>query len=74
MFYHSFKKSVIGDMCFVFCESSCSLNTGCYVCLQLNCCGPTGTVIDAAKDTCPPGELLEELITKVQLTLNVCID
>uniref|UniRef100_A0A3Q3WEY6 Tetraspanin n=1 Tax=Mola mola TaxID=94237 RepID=A0A3Q3WEY6_MOLML len=30
----------------------------------LNCCGPTGTVIDAAKDTCPRGELLEELIAK----------
>ncbi|XP_026167833.1 CD9 molecule a isoform X2 [Mastacembelus armatus] len=30
----------------------------------LNCCGPTGTVVDAAKDTCPRGDLLEELITK----------
>lgn len=35
------------------------------VCFQLNCCGPTGTVIDSAKETCPPRELLEELITKV---------
>uniref|UniRef100_A0A3Q3WP08 Tetraspanin n=1 Tax=Mola mola TaxID=94237 RepID=A0A3Q3WP08_MOLML len=39
-------------------------NKGFYWCLQLNCCGPTGTVIDAAKDTCPRGELLEELIAK----------
>ncbi|XP_029909441.1 CD9 molecule a isoform X2 [Myripristis murdjan] len=30
----------------------------------LNCCGPTGTVVDSAKETCPPRELLEELITK----------
>ncbi|XP_077453029.1 CD9 molecule a isoform X2 [Stigmatopora argus] len=30
----------------------------------LNCCGPTGTVADAAKDTCPSRDLLEELITK----------
>ncbi|KAL3061601.1 hypothetical protein OYC64_009708 [Pagothenia borchgrevinki] len=30
----------------------------------LNCCGPTGTVEEADKDTCPQGELLEELITK----------
>nr|XP_020469060.1 CD9 antigen isoform X2 [Monopterus albus] len=30
----------------------------------LNCCGPTGTVADADKDTCPQGELLEKLITK----------
>ncbi|XP_024911721.1 CD9 molecule a isoform X2 [Cynoglossus semilaevis] len=29
----------------------------------LNCCGPTGNA-DAAKDTCPQGELLEELMTK----------
>ncbi|XP_070828018.1 CD9 molecule a isoform X1 [Chaetodon trifascialis] len=32
--------------------------------IGLNCCGPTGTVLDAAKDTCPQGEPLEELITK----------
>ncbi|KAI3371364.1 hypothetical protein L3Q82_023964, partial [Scortum barcoo] len=31
----------------------------------LNCCGPTGTIIDSAKDTCPNrGEPLEALITK----------
>ncbi|XP_053282788.1 CD9 molecule a isoform X2 [Pleuronectes platessa] len=30
----------------------------------LNCCGPTGVAEDAAKDTCPKGDLLEELITK----------
>ncbi|KAG7216082.1 hypothetical protein INR49_007834 [Caranx melampygus] len=30
----------------------------------LNCCGPTGTVADNARDTCPRGEPLEELITK----------
>lgn len=30
----------------------------------LNCCGPTGTVSDMAKDTCPQGDLLTELITK----------
>jgi len=30
----------------------------------LDCCGPTGTVIDEAKDTCPPRELLGELIAK----------
>ncbi|XP_019934458.1 CD9 molecule a isoform X2 [Paralichthys olivaceus] len=30
----------------------------------LNCCGPTGTPADAAKETCPRGEPLEELITK----------
>ncbi|KAI3366607.1 hypothetical protein L3Q82_009295 [Scortum barcoo] len=29
----------------------------------LNCCGPTGTVIDAAKDICPKKEGLEILIT-----------
>uniref|UniRef100_A0A665VMA6 Tetraspanin n=1 Tax=Echeneis naucrates TaxID=173247 RepID=A0A665VMA6_ECHNA len=34
----------------------------------LNCCGPTGGVIDAVKDICPQGGVLEELITKVQLT------
>lgn len=32
--------------------------------IGLNCCGPTGTVIDTAKDTCPQGEPLEVLITK----------
>ncbi|XP_023249657.1 CD9 antigen-like, partial [Seriola lalandi dorsalis] len=31
---------------------------------QLDCCGPTGTVIDAAKDICPKKEGLEVLITK----------
>lgn len=31
---------------------------------SLNCCGPTGTVADNARDTCPRGEPLEELITK----------
>ncbi|XP_034019161.1 CD9 antigen-like isoform X2 [Thalassophryne amazonica] len=30
----------------------------------LNCCGPTGTVIDAIKDTCPKQQGLEQLITK----------
>ncbi|XP_046891044.1 CD9 molecule a isoform X3 [Hypomesus transpacificus] len=30
----------------------------------LNCCGPTGTVGDFAKDTCPPRDGLEQLITK----------
>ncbi|KAM4618883.1 CD9 molecule a isoform 2-T2 [Polymixia lowei] len=32
----------------------------------LNCCGPTGTVVDSIRDTCPPREksVLEELITK----------
>ncbi|KAM9328295.1 CD9 antigen-like isoform 2-T2 [Pholidichthys leucotaenia] len=30
----------------------------------LNCCGPTGTVIDAAKDTCPKQEGLSAFITK----------
>ncbi|XP_029010490.1 CD9 molecule a isoform X2 [Betta splendens] len=30
----------------------------------LKCCGPTGTVVDTAKDTCPQGDPLEELITK----------
>ncbi|XP_060932218.1 CD9 molecule a isoform X2 [Limanda limanda] len=30
----------------------------------LNCCGPTGVAEDAAKDTCPKGDLLAELITK----------
>ncbi|XP_078113028.1 CD9 molecule a isoform X3 [Sander vitreus] len=30
----------------------------------LKCCGPTGTVVGIAKDTCPRGEPLEELITK----------
>ena len=32
---------------------------------QLDCCGPTGTVIDAAKDICPKKEGLEVLITTV---------
>lgn len=30
----------------------------------MNCCGPTGSVVDTAKDTCPQGETLERLITK----------
>ncbi|CAL8262173.1 unnamed protein product [Merluccius merluccius] len=30
----------------------------------LSCCGPTGSVTGMAKDTCPPGELLDEFITK----------
>ncbi|XP_067090001.1 CD9 molecule a isoform X1 [Osmerus mordax] len=30
----------------------------------LDCCGPTGTVGDFAKDTCPPRDGLEQLITK----------
>ncbi|XP_055011461.1 CD9 molecule a isoform X1 [Boleophthalmus pectinirostris] len=30
----------------------------------LNCCGPTGTVADIAKETCPRGDTLQELITK----------
>ncbi|KAM3870668.1 CD9 molecule a [Diretmus argenteus] len=30
----------------------------------LNCCGPSGTIIDSARDTCPSRSLLEELITK----------
>ncbi|XP_049579968.1 CD9 molecule a isoform X1 [Syngnathus scovelli] len=30
----------------------------------LNCCGPTGTVFEGAKDTCPKGDLLEALIIK----------
>ncbi|XP_026221447.1 CD9 molecule a isoform X2 [Anabas testudineus] len=30
----------------------------------LNCCGPTGTEADTAKETCPRREPLEELITK----------
>lgn len=30
----------------------------------LKCCGPTGAVLDSDKDTCPRGELLEQLITK----------
>lgn len=33
--------------------------------LQLDCCGVTGTVIDAVKDTCPKQEGLELLITTV---------
>lgn len=32
---------------------------------QLNCCGLTGTVIDAVKDICPKKEGLEALITTV---------
>lgn len=32
---------------------------------QLNCCGPTGTVIDGAKDICPKKEGMEIFITKV---------
>ncbi|KAG7253476.1 hypothetical protein CRUP_007793 [Coryphaenoides rupestris] len=31
----------------------------------LDCCGPTGTVIDAAKDICPKKEGLEVLITTI---------
>uniref|UniRef100_A0A8D2ZKV1 CD9 molecule a n=1 Tax=Scophthalmus maximus TaxID=52904 RepID=A0A8D2ZKV1_SCOMX len=38
----------------------------------MNCCGPTGTVVDIAKDTCPRGEPLEELIAKVQLS-SMCV-
>lgn len=30
----------------------------------LNCCGPTGSVVEAAKDTCASGDRLQELITK----------
>ncbi|KAL0968356.1 hypothetical protein UPYG_G00265790 [Umbra pygmaea] len=30
----------------------------------LDCCGPTGTVVDSAKDTCPPRDDLDSLITK----------
>lgn len=36
--------------------------------LQLDCCGPTGTVIDAARDICPKQEGLEVLVTKVRQT------
>lgn len=36
--------------------------------LQLDCCGPTGTVIDAARDICPKQEGLEILVTKVRQT------
>lgn len=32
--------------------------------IGLNCCGPTGTVEEFAKDTCPPRDGLEQLITK----------
>lgn len=39
---------------------------------QLNCCGPTGTVIDGAKDTCPKKEGLEILITTVTGLLWCC--
>uniref|UniRef100_A0A3B4WSR0 CD9 molecule n=1 Tax=Seriola lalandi dorsalis TaxID=1841481 RepID=A0A3B4WSR0_SERLL len=37
----------------------------------LDCCGPTGTVIDAAKDICPKKEGLEVLITKVTMDVLV---
>lgn len=30
----------------------------------LSCCGPTGTVPESAKETCPPGDLLDEFIAK----------
>uniref|UniRef100_H2RV56 Tetraspanin n=2 Tax=Takifugu rubripes TaxID=31033 RepID=H2RV56_TAKRU len=30
----------------------------------MDCCGPTGTIIDDAKDTCPSRDLLAQLITK----------
>ncbi|XP_034032463.1 CD9 molecule a isoform X1 [Thalassophryne amazonica] len=30
----------------------------------LNCCGPTSTSSDTARDTCPPRDLLEDLIIK----------
>ncbi|XP_059917212.1 CD9 molecule a isoform X1 [Gadus macrocephalus] len=30
----------------------------------LSCCGPTGTVPESAKETCPPGDLFDELIAK----------
>ncbi|KAM6961078.1 CD9 molecule a isoform 2-T2 [Aplochiton taeniatus] len=30
----------------------------------LECCGPTGTVVDSNKDTCPPRDALAQLITK----------
>ncbi|XP_075945144.1 CD9 molecule a isoform X1 [Anarhichas minor] len=30
----------------------------------LNCCGPAGSVVESAKDTCPRGDPLEELIAK----------
>lgn len=32
---------------------------------QLDCCGPTGTVIDAARDTCPKQEGLAIFVTTV---------
>ncbi|XP_069018736.1 CD9 molecule a isoform X1 [Embiotoca jacksoni] len=31
---------------------------------ELNCCGPNGMIAETAKDTCPRGEPLEELIIK----------
>lgn len=33
--------------------------------LQLNCCGPTGTVFDGANDICPKKEGLDILVTTV---------
>jgi len=38
---------------------------------QLNCCGPSGPAKETAKDICPRGEPLEELIMKVQ-PLSMC--
>ena len=40
---------------------------------QLDCCGPTGTVIDAAKDICPKKEGLEVLITTVTQVTQPCL-
>lgn len=31
---------------------------------ELNCCGPNGMIVETAKDICPRGEPLEELIIK----------
>ncbi|XP_041852302.1 CD9 molecule a isoform X2 [Melanotaenia boesemani] len=31
---------------------------------KLNCCGPDGSAVETAKDTCPRGEPLEQLIIK----------
>uniref|UniRef100_A0A3B4XW30 Tetraspanin n=1 Tax=Seriola lalandi dorsalis TaxID=1841481 RepID=A0A3B4XW30_SERLL len=41
-----------------------TLSSYCTFNFSLDCCGPTGTVIDAAKDICPKKEGLEVLITK----------
>lgn len=49
-----------------FVDRVCSVNVTRCVSSQLDCCGPTGTVLDDAKDTCPSRDLLAQLITKVR--------